>query len=97
MELEPENNDQDPSQMTTIGTYLALSWRIGWGLLVLFGIVGTLAGHDAGPYVVMLTATMWVSLKIIGEAVGALWLWKIIGIQGKLPEGDEAEETKDED
>lgn len=63
----------------TLGTYLALIVRIGWGLIILFGMVGTLAGHAAGPFVILISAAIWVSMKILFEALWCIRLWQVMG------------------
>lgn len=46
--------------------------RIGFGLLVLFGMVGNCAGHhEQAVTIFLITSIMWVMMRIIGEAVDA--------------------------
>lgn len=46
---------------------------IGWGLLVVFAIIGTLTGRiDAAAIVGIITAVMWVMMRIIQDAVDAV-------------------------
>jgi hypothetical protein len=46
--------------------------RIGFGAVILFGMVGNCAGHREGSLVVfMLTATVWACCRIVQEAIEA--------------------------
>ena len=73
----------------TLGTYLALAVRIGWGLIVLFGIVGTVVGHAAGPYVVLISAAIWATMRILYEALWCLRIWRLISHKDDPPDGPE--------
>lgn len=66
--MEEQQGPQQELPPPTLGTWLVLISRIGWGALILFGMVGVLAGKEMGAYVIMITATVWVSLRILAEA-----------------------------
>lgn len=61
-----------------IATYISIAWRIGWGLCILFGIIGILVGHALGPLVILITTTVWISLRILLESAVALWSLRLL-------------------
>lgn len=46
----------------------------GWGLLVLFAMMGVILGRPQGMYIGIIAAVMWVLNRIIREALDALRL-----------------------
>lgn len=46
----------------------------GWGLIVLFAMMGVILGRPAGMYIGIITAVMWVLNRIAREAFDALRL-----------------------
>lgn len=59
---EPEN------RVTKLGLYV----RLAFGAVVLFGIVGSIAGYRSGSTMVfILTAVCWTLSKIVVEAIDA--------------------------
>ena len=50
----------------------SLYWRMGWALLIVFGMVGNCSGrHDAAVLVFVVAAVVWVCLRILIEGVEA--------------------------
>jgi len=69
---------------------LPLYVRLGFGAIVLFGMVGNCAGHTQGAVAVfVLTATLWACSRIIQEAIEA---WMILGLLKK----SETDDKKDD-
>ena len=72
------NNTQDPVVGSRLRAYVAC----GWGLVVLFALVGALAGKtEASVYIATVTALMWTIGRITFEATLAL--------RSLLPKGNE--------
>lgn len=46
----------------------------GWGLVVLFAMMGVILGRPAGVYIGIIAAVMWVLNRIVREAFDALRL-----------------------
>lgn len=47
-----------------------LYWRMGFGLLILFGMVGNCAGHrDEAVVIFVITAVVWTCLRILVEGI----------------------------
>lgn len=59
--------------LTKLRMRLPLYVRVGWMMLVAFAMVGDCAGHREGAVVVFLvTAAMWVGMRIITEGQVAM-------------------------
>ena len=60
----------------------------GWGLIVLFAMMGVVLGKQAGMYVGVIGAVMWVLNRIIREAFDALSLLRGLKVEkdGNPPE-----------
>lgn len=54
------------------GVRLALYIRVGWGLIVLFGLCGMLVGKAAALTVLLVSASVWTITRIVIEAADAL-------------------------
>lgn len=54
---------------------LPLYVRLGFGMIILFGMVGNCAGHHEKSVIIfVLTAVIWACLRIIEEAVASVQL-----------------------
>ena len=65
----------------------------GWGLVVAFAMVGVLLGRQAGVYIAVIAAVMWVLNRIIREASDSLRLLGAI----KGAEEETAKKNGDDD
>lgn len=67
----------------------------GWGLLVLFAMMGVMLGRPAGAVMAMIVAVMWVLLRITREAFDALRMLR--GMKAEDAAGKDGPSTKKED
>jgi len=61
----------------------------GWGLVVLFAMMGVLLGRPAGVYIGIIAAVMWVLNRITREAFDALRLLRGIKAMDAKPKDDD--------
>ena len=71
-------DENEQSVALGLGVVIALAMRVAWGLIVLFGIIGIVAGYEHGPYVIMISATVFITLRIVFEAVQAVAVLRAI-------------------
>lgn len=58
--------------------------RVGWGMVILFAMVGNFIGkREAAVHIVVVAAAMWVALRILSEAQEALAILKEIRVAEK--------------
>lgn len=68
--LSSNKTDPKPSRFWTL---MPLYVRIGFALIILFGMIGNCTGHSGASVVVfMVTAIMWVCVRIVTEAIEAM-------------------------
>ena len=79
-ETDPsEPQYEPPSEKTTLAImYVTLFVSVGWGLLILFGLIGIVFAKPMAPYVIMISACVWVSMKIMREALSSLQAIRIL-------------------
>lgn len=63
----------------------------GWGLLVLFAMMGVLLGNPKGVIIGVITAVMWVLLRITREAFDSLRMLRAMRLeqQQSAPKDDD--------
>ena len=65
--------------------------KIGFGMVIAFGMVGNCAGHREGSVIIfVLTATLWACTRIIQEAIEA---WRVLTL---AKAHDKSKDKKDE-
>lgn len=85
----PEPDDKQPTD--TLGFRMPFYIRIGFGLVVLFGMIGNCTGrHEQSVAVFVLVTVLWVCTRIINEAIDSYHALRLLS---KVKE----EETKDKD
>lgn len=84
--MEP-TKPQLPTGLEKYMFKLPLYTRVGFGLIIVFGMVGNCAGKREGSIVVFaLTAIMWTCLRILQEALAS---WKLLGELKKWEESQQ--------
>ena len=66
--------EKTPNPDTKLSAHelITLYPRLGFGLIMVFGMVGNCAGHHEGSTIIfMMTAVVWVCMRIIQEAIDA--------------------------
>lgn len=96
----------DPNLQTfegfTMGVKIALLTRMGWGLLMFFGVLGLLLGHtDQAVGIFVVGSVIYVVLKIIMEALTSLAMWTAFSriekeSKEQIEEGSEGPDEGDE-
>lgn len=66
----PENTEKAVRTELKIRAYTAC----GWGLIVMFAMMGVIMGHVAGVTIGIIAAVMWVINRIMREAIDSLRL-----------------------
>lgn len=69
----------------SLGMKIALGVRVAWALLVLFGLLGFLLGHtQQAMMIIIVSASVWVTLRIVNDGVMAYGLWRDLSRAKKL-------------
>lgn len=71
---------------------VSLYAAIGWGLLVIFSLLGALLGKPAAPYVLCISVIIWAAMRIVKEAFAAIYVLRVI----KDAEKKKVEEEQDD-
>jgi hypothetical protein len=80
------SEEQDPQQPLTRTQRVLVRYplyvRIGFGLILAFGMVGNCAGHREGSVLIfIMTAVLWACSRIIQEAIDS---WRLLSLMNKL-------------
>ena len=63
---------KEPTELQKLGARFPLYIRLGWGLIILFGMIGNCAGRRQESVVVFIfVAIMWSCLRAMTEAIDA--------------------------
>lgn len=82
---------QEPTELQKLGARYPLYVRIGFALVVLFGMVGNCAGRREGSLVVFIMVTiLWACTRIVQEGIDA---YRILSLAKK----HDKEQKKDDD
>lgn len=82
--MEPTKNPEPPAGLARFTALMPLYTRLGWGLVIVFGIVGFLSGRtEQAFFICAMTAIMWTCMRILAEAIQS------IAILGKFKQWEE--------
>lgn len=81
--MSPEDKEKVIRAILKFRAYVA----IGWGLLVLFAMMGVMLGRPQGVVIGVIVSVMWVQLRIVREALDSIALLR--GLKAAQTEGDD--------
>lgn len=68
--MSPEAKEKAMVATLKFRSYVA----IGWGLVILFAMMGVMLGRPQGVYIALIASVMWVQIRIVREALDGLML-----------------------
>lgn len=84
----------DDNKQPTFSMKWPLYVRMGWGLLVVFALVGNCAGKSSGAVVVLAISTLiWAGTKMLQEAIDAYLLLRLMNRPPEPPKDDQSTGT----
>ena len=72
--------------MKTFSVKFSLWMNIAWAILIVFNVVGLIAGHDTAAGGLIRVVAYWVSFEIINRALASWELLKLLKLAGKPDE-----------
>lgn len=90
--MTPQPSPQDIEKLVKAELKFRAFVACGWGLIVMFAMMGVILGNPKGMVIAIIASVMWVQIRIIREAFDALRLLRALKADVPAPKQDDKDD-----